>query len=81
MVNCKYQGVTGFIFKNNVIYLSLKIDFVLANSADPNEMAHYVAFHLCLHCLLKYPFCGLNWSTKKIDFQPNHILRASRMHV
>ena len=25
----------------------------LANSGDPDEMQHYVAFHLGLHCLLK----------------------------
>ena len=28
--------------------------FVIANSADPDEMPHYAAFHLGLHCLLKY---------------------------
>ena len=26
------------------------------NSVDPDEMLHYVAFHLGLHCLSKYPF-------------------------
>ena len=35
-----------------------KIDFVLANIADPNEMPQYVAFHLRLCCLPKYPFRG-----------------------
>ena len=41
----------------NIVYLpSLKIDFVLKNSADPDEIPHYVAFHLDLHCLPnKYP--------------------------
>ena len=29
----------------------LKIDFVLANSADPDEMPQFAAFHLVLHCL------------------------------
>ena len=29
---------------------------ILANSADPNEMQHYAAFHLGLHCLPKYSF-------------------------
>ena len=42
---------------SRLIYLSLKIDFVLTNSADPDEMLHY---HLGLHCLPKYPvFNGL----------------------
>ena len=31
------------------------MDFVLANSAYPDEMLHYVAFHLGLHYLPKYP--------------------------
>ena len=36
--------------------LSLKIVFVSAISADPDEMPHDVAFHLGLHCLPKYAF-------------------------
>ena len=28
----------------NIVFLSLKIDFGLANSADPDEMSHYAAF-------------------------------------
>ena len=30
--------------------------FTLTNSVDPDEMPHYVAFHLGLHCLQKYLF-------------------------
>ena len=37
---------------SKTVFLSLKIDFVLANSADPYEMPHYAAFHRGLHCLL-----------------------------
>ena len=45
-------------------YLSfLKINFVLAKSADPDEMPHYAAFHLGLHCLPKYWFRCF-WSSK-----------------
>ena len=29
---------------------------ILANRVDPDEMQHYAAFHLGLHCLLAYPF-------------------------
>ena len=50
-------------FQKNIIFLSLKIDFVLANSIDPDEMPHYAAFHLGLHCLPMYPFWGF-WSSK-----------------
>ena len=53
MVYCMYQGVTGYDFK---IFFSLKIAFVLANSVDPDEMSHYTAFHVGLHCLPKYMF-------------------------
>ena len=41
---------------NNVVFLSLKIFFVLTNSAAPDEMLHGAAFHLGLHCLQKHPF-------------------------
>ena len=41
--------VTGYDFQKNIVFLSLKIDFDLANSADPDEMPHYVAFHLGPH--------------------------------
>ena len=40
------------------MYLSLKVVLILANSADPDEMQHYTAFHLGLHCLPEYPFRG-----------------------
>ena len=44
MVRCIILGVTGF-----------SEDFVLAITADPDEMPQHAAFHLCLHCLHKYP--------------------------
>ena len=34
----------------------LKIVFFLANSADPDEMPPYAAFHRSLHCLPKYMY-------------------------
>ena len=49
--------------KNDILFLSLKIIFVLTNSADPDEMLHYAAFHLGLHCLSKNLFMGFR-STK-----------------
>ena len=36
-----------------MVFLSLKIDFVLENSIEPDEMLHNAAFHLGLHCLPK----------------------------
>ena len=41
----------GYNFKKN---LSLKIDFLFANSARPDEIQHYAAFYLGIHCLSKY---------------------------
>ena len=33
-----------------MMYSAPRIDFKLANSVDPDEMQHYAAFHLGLHC-------------------------------
>ena len=44
--------------KKDIVFLSLKIVSVLTNSADPDEMLRYAAFHLGLHCLSKYLFRG-----------------------
>ena len=46
------KGLSVKISKNDA-FLSLKIVFILANSADPDEMPHKAAFHLGLHYLLK----------------------------
>ena len=32
---------------------------ILTDSADPDEMPPYAAFHLGLHCFLKYLFTGI----------------------
>ena len=57
-----YEGLQVIISKNLLLF-SLKIHFVLANSEDPDEMPHNVAFHLGLYCLPKYLFRGFR-STK-----------------
>ena len=45
--------VTNKVFfnKSYCVFLTLKIVLILANSADPDEMQHYAAFHLCFHRL------------------------------
>ena len=35
---------------------------VLANSVDADEMQHYAAFHLGLHCLPEYTFRGFQYA-------------------
>ena len=46
------------ISKKNIVLLCLKIFFTFINSVDHDEMQHYAAFHLGLHCLQKHPFRG-----------------------
>ena len=50
------EGSQVIISPKNIVFLSLKIGFIIANSADPDEMLHNAAFHLGLHCLTEYPF-------------------------
>ena len=54
-----------FLKNNHKLSLSLKIDFVLTNSADHDELPHDAAFHQYLHCLPKYPL-RVFWYTKVI---------------
>ena len=32
------------------------------HNEDPDEMLHFVAFHLGVHCLQKYPFRGFQYT-------------------
>ena len=43
----QFKGLS-FIFLLNGVHLSLKIDFILTNSADSDEMSPYATFHLSL---------------------------------
>ena len=45
-------------FLKKLYFFIMKIDSVLANSADPDKMQHYAAFHLGLYCLAKYAVRG-----------------------
>ena len=61
-------GSQVLILKKIIIFLFLKIEFVLVNSAEPDEMLHYAAFHLGLHSLPKY----LSTSTQNKRVKPFH---------
>ena len=50
-------------FPNIIISFSLKVDFDWANSADPDEMPHYAAFHLGPSLFAKVPVYGF-WFSK-----------------
>ena len=56
-----FRGLQVGISNYNVV-LSLKVVFILANNADPDEMQPYAAFHLGLHCLPKYLFRGFQYT-------------------
>ena len=36
--------------------MSLEVVFIVPNGVDPDEMQHYAAFNLDLHCSAKNPF-------------------------
>ena len=50
MVHYIYLGVSGYnSLKKKIAFLSEDLSY--HNSVDPEEMPHYAAFHLGLHCL------------------------------
>ena len=51
-----FKGSQAKYYLNFDVFLSLKVFLILANRIDPDEMQHYAAFHLGLHCLPKYLF-------------------------
>ena len=54
-------------------FLSLKIVFIIANSADPGKISHYVPFHQGLYCLLKYLLLK-----KKYGVQPHEMYKKQK---
>ena len=61
-LSCTYLHVRGH---NYDVFLSLKVVLIVENSADPDEMQHYTAFHMGLHRLPKYSFRGLQYTNGK----------------
>ena len=54
-LTCPNYGIVSIIyFESSFVFLSLTIIFIVANSADPDEMPSFAAFHLGLHCLPIY---------------------------
>ena len=48
MVHCSYWGVTGYNFLIKIVFLSMKILFVLAKSMDPDMKWHFIwVFTVC----------------------------------
>ena len=42
-------------------FCNRRLFLILANSADPDVMQYYAAFHLGLHCLPNCPFRGFQY--------------------
>ena len=67
--------IEGYNFPKKVLYLYLRLDFVLANSANPDEMQHYAVFHLGLRCLQKYLFRCFQSLEGKNQLNSNAVVR------
>ena len=57
---------------------------LLANSADPDQMPHYAASDLGLHCLPMYPLLGFLDNNGLInvcssDFQEYHVIKITAL--
>ena len=61
------RGVRLYVSKN-IVFFCLKIFFNSTNRIVADEMPHYAAFHLGLHCLQKYSFSGFPNTKGKIKF-------------
>ena len=53
-MHIQYLGVSGYNLKKNIVLFCLKIVSTFTNNLDPDEIQHYAAFHLGIHCLQKY---------------------------
>ena len=70
------EGSQVTISQKSSISLS-KYHFVLANSAGPDKMMHYVAFHLGPHFLPKYTLRGFrSTKCKYVNYVQNCVLPA-----
>ena len=58
-------------FSKNIVFFCLNIYFTFTNSVEPDELQHYAAFHLGLHCLQKYSFRGFPYTKGYADGKEN----------
>ena len=67
-IHCVYwlneESHNNFPNKNLHVLVSLKINFVLAYSAVPDEMPHYVAFHLSLYTVCQSTHLGVSFTQR-----------------
>ena len=53
-----YTEGSQVVILKKIVFLSLKINFVLEKGVDPDEMQHNAAFHLGLHCFSNQMLMG-----------------------
>ena len=59
----------------------MEVVLILANSVDPDEMQHYAAFHLGLHCLPKY-LSSVQYNKKSKNYYfPNFLYHIDLIYV
>ena len=58
---------SGWLISPKILSFS-EDPFGLNDSADPDEMLPYAAFHLGLHCLQKYPFWSFQSAKRLIRY-------------
>ena len=69
-------------FKKIIAFFCLKICFTFTNSVDPDEMHHYAAFHLGLHCLQKYSCRGFPRTDKNVlGLCPTEALQVEHLEI
>ena len=55
--------LSRYSLKKNIVLLSVDLfSLILLNSVDPDEIPHYTAFYLGLHCLLKSRLGGFPYT-------------------
>ena len=74
-LSIKYFRGYSSEFPNYYVLKIPKIGLTSAKSVDPDEMQHYAAFHLGLHCLPKNPFrvSSIQWA-KALPIFNKHLL-------
>ena len=63
-IKLKRSGWSNVYIEGSQVIVSPKMYFFLVseNNVEPDEIPHYVAFHMGLHCLPKYPFRGFQYT-------------------
>ena len=63
-MDCSLYILRGYRlkFSNYYVHLSLKIGFIMANSAGPDEMLRFAAFHLGFTVFQNTPLGGFHYT-------------------